>query len=68
MSDEYWLISIPAESAPRQRYDKLCVATSREQLAQNYLFHIPDLKVGTLDSLVALSDDFARLDSYIEGY
>ena len=26
------------------------------------------LKVGTLDSLVALSDDLAKLDNYIEGY
>ena len=46
MSDEYWLISVPGRSSPRQRYDEVCQATGRDQLAQNYLFQIPDLKVG----------------------
>ncbi|CAF2634073.1 unnamed protein product [Rotaria sp. Silwood2] len=67
MSDEYWIISVPGKSTPRQSYDELCQATGRDQLSQNYVFNIPDLKVGTLDSLVALSDDLARLDGYIEG-
>ncbi|CAF1074777.1 unnamed protein product [Rotaria sordida] len=67
MSDEYWIISAPGKSTPRQTYDEVCQATGRDQLSQNYVFNIPDLKVGTLDSLVALSDDLARLDGYIEG-
>ena len=32
----------------------------------NYKFHIPDLKVGTLDQLVGLSDDLGKLDTYVE--
>jgi V-type H+-transporting ATPase subunit C len=67
MSDEYWIISVPGKSTPRQSYDEVCQATGRDQLSQNYIFNIPELKVGTLDSLVALSDDLARLDGYIEG-
>ncbi|CAF3351282.1 unnamed protein product [Rotaria sp. Silwood1] len=56
MSEEYWIISVPGKSTPRQSFDEVCQATARDQLS-----------VGTLDSLVALSDDLARLDTYIEG-
>ena len=45
MSDEYWIISVPAKSTPRQTYDEVCRATARDQLSQNFLFNIPDLKV-----------------------
>ena len=41
-------------------------ATSRQQLSTNWKFHIPDLKVGTLDQLVGLSDDLGKVDSYVE--
>jgi len=45
MSDEYWIISVPGKSTPRQSYDDVCQATGRDQLSQNYIFNIPDLKV-----------------------
>ncbi|CAK9877154.1 unnamed protein product [Sphagnum jensenii] len=32
-----------------------------------YKFHIPDLRVGTLDSLLALSDDLTKANSVVEG-
>ena len=32
-----------------------------------YRFGIPELKVGTLDSLLALSDETARHSAYVEG-
>ena len=35
-------------------------ATMKQQLSQNWKFHIPDLKVGTLDQLVGLSDDLGK--------
>ena len=41
-------------------------ATSKQQLSYNYKFHIPDLKVGTLDQLVGLSDDLGKVDAYVE--
>jgi hypothetical protein len=39
--------------------------TATDNLSQNYKFAVPikDLKVGTLDSLMALSDDLARFDT-----
>ena len=45
MSDEYWIISVPGKSTARQSYDEVCQATARDQLSQNYMFNIPDLKV-----------------------
>ena len=45
MTDEYWIISVPRKSTARQTYDEVCQATGRDQLAQNFLFTIPDLKV-----------------------
>ena len=41
-------------------------ATSKQQLSTNWKFHIPDLKVGTLDQLVGLSDDLGKVDFYVE--
>lgn len=45
MSEEYWIISVPGKSTPRQSFDEVCRATERDQLSVNYLFNIPDLKV-----------------------
>lgn len=42
------------------------VTYKQNNLSVNYKFHIPDLKVGTLDQLVGLSDDLGKLDSYVE--
>ncbi|CAL8093581.1 unnamed protein product [Orchesella dallaii] len=65
---EYWLISIPGDKTPAQAYEVLNNATSKQNsLSQNFKFPIPDLKVGTLDQLVGLSDDLGKLDTYVEG-
>lgn len=65
---EFWLISAPGEKTCQQTWDKLNVTTSRSNnLSTNFKFAIPDLKVGTLDVLVGLSDELAKLDSFVEG-
>uniref|UniRef100_A0AAZ3S8K4 V-type proton ATPase subunit C n=1 Tax=Oncorhynchus tshawytscha TaxID=74940 RepID=A0AAZ3S8K4_ONCTS len=65
---EFWLISAPGEKTCQQTWDQMMVATTRNNnLSTNHKFNIPDLKVGTLDVLVGLSDDLAKLDSFIEG-
>uniref|UniRef100_A0A8C7W0R3 V-type proton ATPase subunit C n=1 Tax=Oncorhynchus mykiss TaxID=8022 RepID=A0A8C7W0R3_ONCMY len=65
---EFWLISAPGEKTCQQTWDQMMVATTRNNnLSTNNKFNIPDLKVGTLDVLVGLSDDLAKLDSFIEG-
>ncbi|XP_072907362.1 V-type proton ATPase subunit C 1-A [Hemitrygon akajei] len=64
---EFWLISAPGEKTCQQTWDKLNVATTRSNnLSTNFKFSIPDLKVGTLDVLVGLSDELAKLDSFVE--
>ncbi|XP_061616483.1 V-type proton ATPase subunit C 1-A isoform X2 [Phyllopteryx taeniolatus] len=64
---EFWLISAPGEKTCQQTWDKLMVATTRaNNLSANTKFNIPDLKVGTLDVLVGLSDELAKLDTFVE--
>ena len=41
-------------------------ATSKQQVSTNWKFHIPDLKVGTLDQLVGLSDDLGEFHTIIQ--
>ncbi|XP_015914927.1 V-type proton ATPase subunit C [Parasteatoda tepidariorum] len=59
---EYWIISAPGP----QTLEKLNNATKPNNVSNNYKFHIPDLKVGTLDTLVGLTDDLGKIDSYVE--
>uniref|UniRef100_A0A2R5LG62 V-type proton ATPase subunit C n=1 Tax=Ornithodoros turicata TaxID=34597 RepID=A0A2R5LG62_9ACAR len=64
---EFWLISAPGEKSCQQTWEKLCNATMKQNnVASSYKFHIPDLKVGTLDQLVGLSDELGKLDTYVE--
>lgn len=64
---EYWLISAPGEKTCQQTWEALNNVTSKQNdLCKNYKFHIPDLKVGTLDQLVGLSDELTKLDAYVE--
>uniref|UniRef100_A0AAQ6AQC5 V-type proton ATPase subunit C n=1 Tax=Amphiprion ocellaris TaxID=80972 RepID=A0AAQ6AQC5_AMPOC len=66
---EFWLISAPGEKTCQQTWDKMMAATTRtNNLSTNHKFNIPDLKVGTLDVLVGLSDELAKLDSFVERY
>ncbi|KAG3273800.1 V-type proton ATPase subunit C 1 isoform X2 [Ictidomys tridecemlineatus] len=65
---EFWLISAPGEKTCQQTWEKLHAATSKNNnLAISSKFNIPDLKVGTLDVLVGLSDELAKLDAFVEG-
>ncbi|XP_065333063.1 V-type proton ATPase subunit C [Cloeon dipterum] len=64
---EYWLISAPGDKTCQQTWETLNNVTSKQNnLSVNYKFHIPDLKVGTLDQLVGLSDDLGKLDSFVD--
>ncbi|XP_030387035.1 V-type proton ATPase subunit C [Scaptodrosophila lebanonensis] len=67
MMSEYWIISAPGDKTCQQTFDTMNNLTSKQHnLCNNYKFHIPDLKVGTLDQLVGLSDDLGKLDTYVE--
>uniref|UniRef100_A0AAR2KD08 V-type proton ATPase subunit C n=1 Tax=Pygocentrus nattereri TaxID=42514 RepID=A0AAR2KD08_PYGNA len=64
---EFWLISVPLDKASSQSLEKLKRAASKAGLGSSFRFHIPELKVGTLDVLLGVADDLSRLDSYTEG-
>uniref|UniRef100_A0AC34QGZ2 V-type proton ATPase subunit C n=1 Tax=Panagrolaimus sp. JU765 TaxID=591449 RepID=A0AC34QGZ2_9BILA len=61
---EYWIVSAPGDKTPQETFDKLNSATA--SLSTNNKFNIPDLKVGTLDQLIGLSDDLSKLDAAAE--
>jgi len=63
---EFWLISAPGEKTCQQTWESLSSLVQKQGVAQSFKFHIPDLKVGTLDVLVGLSDELAKLDVYVE--
>lgn len=64
---EYWLISAPGDKTCQKTWEAMNAATNKVQsLSENFKFHIPDLKVGTLDQLVGLSDDLGKLDTFVE--
>jgi len=77
-NETHWIIAVPNTAASgtaargrsteeearltRRAHD---MRTSR--LADNFEFNIPKLKVGTLDTLMALSDDLAKVDTFVDG-
>ncbi|XP_040848763.1 V-type proton ATPase subunit C 2 isoform X3 [Ochotona curzoniae] len=63
---EFWLISAPGDKENLQALERMNTVTSKSNLSYNTKFVIPDFKVGTLDSLVGLSDELGKLDSFAE--
>jgi len=61
--NQYWLIS-----APDTGKDRISETLSRKLsgAARVSPFNIPALKVGTLDTLMALSDDMFKFENYVE--
>lgn len=65
-----WLVSVPNQASVNDtiQFLKQETASTKNDLAECYEFELPsDLLVGTLDSLMALSDDLNRVDLTIEG-
>nr|XP_035953460.1 V-type proton ATPase subunit C 2 isoform X4 [Halichoerus grypus] len=63
---EFWLISAPGDQENLQALERMNTITSKSNLSYNTKFSIPDFKVGTLDSLVGLSDELGKLDTFAE--
>ncbi|KAF6102232.1 ATPase H+ transporting V1 subunit C2 [Phyllostomus discolor] len=63
---EFWLISAPGDKENLQALERMNTVTSKSNLSHNTKFAIPDFKVGTLDSLVGLSDELGKLDTFAE--
>lgn len=61
------MVSAPGEKTTQQTWEMLNNVTAKQNnLSTNHKFHIPDLKVGTLDVLVGLSDELGKLDIFVE--
>merc|ERR1711871_479476 len=60
----YWLITAPADDTKEKTFSKL--QTAVRDVASVHKWDLPDLKVGTLDSLMQLSDDLVRMDMTVE--
>ena len=64
----YWLVSLPYLDSEDRTWTLLQNKVLYEtQLASNYRFKLPNLKVGTLDSLLVLSDDLVKVNGAVEG-
>ncbi|KAJ3202814.1 hypothetical protein HDU67_000260 [Dinochytrium kinnereticum] len=63
-----FLLSAPADPTKAEAAAKLRdkIASKANDLAELVTFTLPDFKVGTLDSLVLLSDELAKADSTYE--
>jgi V-type H+-transporting ATPase subunit C len=63
---EFWIVSAPGDRTCEETYQKLHNVVKKNSLGLCFKFHIPDLKVGTLDMLVKLSEELTKLDVYVE--
>ena len=64
----YWIISVRNEDRSTDQVRQLMRTITDEHggSSKNYPFQIPPLKVGTIDSLMSLSDDLAKQDLFVE--
>ena len=62
------MVSLPAQNSASSLWNRL-----QEQISKHsfdtplYRFNIPNLRVGTLDSLLSLSDDLLKSNNFVEG-
>lgn len=61
---EYLLVSVPAN--PTRADAKKVLNNGTSSVSAHNTFTIPNLRVGTLDALVALSDDLTKIDTFVE--
>ncbi|XP_003389520.1 PREDICTED: V-type proton ATPase subunit C 1-B-like [Amphimedon queenslandica] len=63
--NEYWLVAVPGGKSPEREWN--AISEKLKPISSCFKFSIPDLKIGTLNSLVDLSDTLNRLDTFVEG-
>lgn len=68
MATRYWVVSLPVHNSASSLWNRVQEAISKHSFdTPLYRFNIPNLRVGTLDSLLALSDDLLKSNSFVEG-
>lgn len=67
-TQQLWIVTVPngAQSSSEATANALQKAVSEGSLLRVHKFDIPNLTVGTLDSLMSLSDDLVKLNSQVE--
>ncbi|PON68861.1 ATPase, V1 complex, subunit C [Parasponia andersonii] len=70
MANRYWVVSLPVQgsASASSLWNRLQDQISKHSFdTPLYRFNIPNLRVGTLDSLLSLSDDLVKSNSFVEG-
>ncbi|PIA39465.1 hypothetical protein AQUCO_02600130v1 [Aquilegia coerulea] len=68
MASRYWVVSLPVQSSASSLWSRLQDSISKNSFdTPLYRFNTPDLRVGTLDSLLALCDDLLKSNNFVEG-
>lgn len=62
----FWIITLPNSALGRQGIEELSQKTKGLCKSNVTKFNIPALRVGTLDSLMTLSDELAKKDTFVE--
>lgn len=64
---QLWLVTVPNnKGSPDQTYNALRDRVESTGACRIHRFEMPSLVVGTLDSLMALSDDLSKINSQVE--
>ncbi|KNA23913.1 hypothetical protein SOVF_019560 [Spinacia oleracea] len=68
MASRYWMVSLPVQSSASNLWSQLQESISKQSFdTPLYRFNVPNLRVGTLDSLLSLADDLLKANAFVEG-
>ncbi|XP_074282146.1 V-type proton ATPase subunit C-like [Silene latifolia] len=68
MATRYWMASLPVQSSASTVWSQLQESISKQSFdTPLYRFNVPNLRVGTLDSLLSLADDLLKSNAFVEG-
>lgn len=63
---QLWLVTVPNNKESSESTFKALERIGNNDLCHLHKFTIPPLVVGTLDSLIALSDELNKINSFVE--
>ena len=67
LSDQIWVVTVPnGPEADQTTLASLAKSTQDRGLCRLHKFEVPSLHHGTLDSLIALSDDLGKMNQQVE--
>ncbi len=67
MSQTLWIVSVPNGTSKSEAvFNQLQTPMKEGDLARLYKFDMPALSVGTLDSLMVLSDELIKMNGQVE--